>query len=191
MTADPNTPVLSVVDTLPDRIRLDRRYDVEQLQHDVRAIVSSLTQPTYIYYSPVPLTRDVTTPATQDWAAEPMLKDCSYLHKVFAGFETAITSIRLMRLEAGAELKEHSDPTLDAVHREIVRLTLPVFSESGVDFLLNGTKVPMQPGELWYLKLSEPHSVHNNGATERINMSIDVVWNQWVEDWLAANASQE
>ncbi|PCK04834.1 MAG: hypothetical protein COA42_18820 [Alteromonadaceae bacterium] len=51
-------------------------------------------------------------------------------------------------------------------------------------FLLNGTEVAMQPGELWYMKLSERHSVHNNSSNERINMSIDVKWNDWVERWL-------
>ena len=91
-----------------------------------------------------------------------MLRGCSYLQEVFGSFETEIVSIRLMRLEAGAELKEHTDPTLDAVHREIVRLTLPVFSDDQVLFLLNGTEVPMKPGELWYMKLSDRHSVHNN-----------------------------
>lgn len=122
-----------------------------------------------------------------DWREEPMLKGCPYLQEIFGGFETEITSIRLMRLEAGAELKEHSDPTLDAVHREIVRLTLPVFSDDLVIFLLNGTEVPMKPGELWYMKLSDRHSVHNNSPNERINMSIDVMWNEWVERWLASN----
>jgi len=94
-----------------------------------------------------------------------------------------------MRLESGAELKEHSDPTLDAAHREIVRLTLPVFSDDLALFLLNGSEVAMQSGELWYMKLSKRHSVHNNSPNERINMSIDVKWNGWVESWLASNTN--
>ena len=183
------TPDANIANSLPDRIRLDRRYDVQRLHSDVNMIVSSLTQQFYIYYMPVSLARDVQTPVTHDWASEPMLKDCSYLHEIFAGFETEITSIRLMRLEAGAELKEHTDPTLDAAHREIVRLTLPVFSDDHVIFLLNGAKVEMKPGELWYMKLSERHSVHNNSPNERINMSIDVKWNEWIEGWLASHAS--
>ncbi len=130
---------------------------------------------------------NVKKPSMHDWASEPMLKGCSYLQEMFTGFKTEIKSIRMMRLEAGAELKEHTDPTLDAVHREIVRLTVPVFSDNNVSFMLNGTEVPMKPGELWYLKLSERHSVHNNSTNERINMSIDLVWNQWVQDWLASN----
>jgi len=184
----PTTSDTNISDALPDRIRLDRQYDVELLRRDVGTIVSSLAQPSYFYYSPIPLASEVKVPSVHDWAAEPMLQGCPYLQEVFSGFETEITSIRLMRLEAGAELKEHTDPTLDAAHREIVRLTLPVFSDDLVTFLLNGTEIPMKPGELWYMKLSDRHSVHNNSPNERINMSIDVTWNDWVELWLAANA---
>ncbi len=187
MPPNPITSDTSIPDSLPDRILLDRRYDVELLRRDVDAIVSSLAQPSYFYYSPIPLVSEVKAPPEHDWGAEPMLKGCPYLQEVFSGFETEITSIRLMRLEAGAELKEHTDPTLDAVHREVVRLTLPVFSDDLVLFFLNGTEVPMRPGELWYMKLSDLHSVHNNSSNERINMSIDVMWNEWVERWLASN----
>lgn len=189
MKQTPTSPDTSIADSLPDRIRLDLRYDVDLLRRDVQAIVSSLAQPSYIYYSPIPLATNVKSPTAHDWSAEPMLKGCPYLQEIFSTFETEITSIRLMRLESGAEIKEHSDPTLDAAHREIVRLTLPIFSDDLVTFLLNGTEVPMKPGELWYMKLSERHSVHNNSPNERINMSIDVTWNEWVERWLASNVS--
>ena len=187
MNPEQITPETHSADALPDRIRLDSRYDAERLRRDVHAIVSSLTQPFYIYYSPIPLAINVKIPPAHDWAAEPMLRGCPYLQEIFREFKTEITSIRLMRLEAGAVLKEHTDPTLDAVHREVVRLTLPVFSDDLVRFLLNGTEVPMKPGELWYMRLSELHSVHNNSPNERINMSIDLMWNEWLEKWLASN----
>ena len=41
-------------------------------------------------------------------------------------------------------------------------------------------KFPLKAGELWYMRLSDPHSVHNNGQTERIQLSIDVVVNDWI-----------
>lgn len=168
--------------SLPDRIRLAQQYDVERLQQDVLSIVSSLTQQSYIYYCPIILATGIQNPASQHWDELAMLQGCDYLQAIFRSFKTEITSIRLMRLESGAELKEHTDPTLDAAHREVVRLTLPVFCDERVLFLLNGTEVPMKPGELWYLKLSDRHSVHNNSPYERINMSIDIAWNDWVSD---------
>lgn len=187
MSVDPIDDELDTLAALPDRIRLDRQYDVERLQNEVREIVSSLTQQFYVYYSAVPLARKVESPPTYDWGLEPMLKGCSYLQHVFRSFQAEITSIRLMRLESGADLKEHTDPTLDAVHREVIRLTLPVFSDDQVEFLLNGSEVPMKPGELWYMKLSERHSVHNGSPYERINMSIDLAWNPWLGNWLASH----
>ena len=61
------TSETQIAESLPDRIRLDRRYDVELLRRDVRAIVSSLTQQFYIYYSAVPLATAVKAPAVHDW----------------------------------------------------------------------------------------------------------------------------
>jgi hypothetical protein len=43
----------------------------------------------------------------------------------------------------------------------------------------------MKAGELWYLRLSDLHSVQNKSPQERIHLSIDVVVNDWVEDQIA------
>ncbi|ADZ92804.1 aspartyl/asparaginyl beta-hydroxylase domain-containing protein [Marinomonas mediterranea] len=172
------------IEHLPDRVKLNRNYDVQRLKNDVTTITSSLRQQSYIYYMPVMLAKDVRDPVNHNWLAEHMLEGCPYLQSILSEFKAPIVSVRLMRLEPGAELKEHTDPTLDAVHKEVVRLTLPIFSFEEALFLLNGTRVDMQPGELWYLKLSEKHSVHNNSTVERINMSIDLEWNSWVEELL-------
>lgn len=172
-------------DIVPERLQLDRHYDVERLQQEVYEIVSSLTIPTYTYYSPVPLVFNVKDPENHDWDSENMLKGCSYLKEILSCFQTEITSVRLMRLAPGAIVHEHRDPTLDAIHKEVIRLTLPIYSNNNTVFLLNGTEINMNPGELWYMKLSEPHSVHNNDQMERINMSIDLVWNDWLSNWFA------
>ncbi len=187
MTTDTITVDMDIADAVPDRLQLNRHYNIERLQKEVYEIVSSLTQKTYIYYSPLPLALSVQDPTTHDWASVPMLKGCTYIQEILSSFKTELTSARLMRLEGGAVIKEHSDPTLDAVHKEVVRLTLPIFSDDNVTFLLNGTEVAMKPGELWYMKLSELHSVHNNSPKERINMSIDLVWNDWLAEWFADN----
>lgn len=63
-----------------------------------------------------------------------------------------------------------------------VRLHVPIFTNDEVDFMLNGVRVPLKPGELWYMKLSDPHSVTNNSSQERIQLSIDVIVDDWVED---------
>ena len=38
----------------------------------------------------------------------------------------------------------------------------------------------MKPGECWYLRLTDPHKINNPGAVERINLTIDMVPNEWV-----------
>jgi hypothetical protein len=91
-----------------------------------------------------------------------------------------------LRLEAGAIVKEHTDPTLDlGTENSVIRLTIPILSDDTVEFFLNGSPVPMLPGECWYLRLSDPHRIVNAGAMERINLTIDMVPNEWVKSLLA------
>ena len=185
---------------VPDRVKLDMKLDATALQDDVRTLVSKINRPAYTYYEVLPLrgpngppkvkpgVTDFSDPSLYEWADFDHLRHCQYIQSLLKQFPTSITNVRLMRLEAGAEVKEHRDPTLDDRFRSVIRLTAPIFSDENVTFLLNGNAVPMQPGELWYLRLSDPHSVHNNSRNERINLSIDVVYNQWVEDLLRSGA---
>ncbi len=38
----------------------------------------------------------------------------------------------------------------------------------------------MDPGSSWYLRLSDPHSVANRGATSRVHLVVDAVVNDWI-----------
>ena len=40
----------------------------------------------------------------------------------------------------------------------------------------------MQPGECWYLKLNDPHKITNYGKTERVNLTIDMIPNNWLRN---------
>ncbi len=46
----------------------------------------------------------------------------------------------------------------------MVRIHIPVVTNDGVDFRLNGTRVVMPAGSSWYLRLSDPHSMANRGG---------------------------
>ena len=184
-----------------DRIRLPLRYDAEAMAADVEA--ASLGD--YIYYDVIPLRAPAhlvdpsmpPPPATDyadgswtEWRDTAVLRASPYLTEVVETFRarTKVTLVRLLRLEAGAVVKEHTDPTL-ALEQEksVIRLTIPILSNDGVEFLLNGERVPMRPGECWYLRLSDPHRIINAGATERINLSIYVVPNAWVRSLIEGN----
>ena len=94
-------------------------------------------------------------------------------------FRCPLRSVRLMRLAAGSLIKEHCDD-LDAEVGNL-RLHVPVTTSPDVDFRLGGHRVAMAPGSVWYLRLSDPHSVANRGTTDRIHLVLDAA----VDTWLA------
>ena len=118
-----------------------------------------------------------------DWLDTPQLKKSPYLISVINHFRehTEVTLVRLLRLAPGSVIKEHTDPTLALeVERSVIRLTIPILNKDKVVFYLNEIPVPMQPGECWYLRLTDPHKVTNHGDTERINLTIDMIPNAWM-----------
>lgn len=118
-----------------------------------------------------------------EWLDTKDLKSSPYLMSVIDTFRahTKVTLVRILRLAAGNVVKEHTDPTLGLeVEKSVVRLTIPILINEHVDFFLNSTGVDMRPGECWYLRLTDPHSVVNSGATDRINLTIDMIPNEWL-----------
>ena len=63
----------------------------------------------------------------------------------------------------------------------MVRIHIPVVTNDGVDFRLNGRRCMMPAGSSWYLRLSDPHSVANSGPADRVHMVIDATVNVWIE----------
>ncbi|MEY8214895.1 MAG: aspartyl/asparaginyl beta-hydroxylase domain-containing protein [Colwellia sp.] len=178
-----------------DRSKLNIRYDVERLQTEVEQAIKHW--PDYVYYSVIPLTMagkrndtitDYSNPNWATWEDTPLLKKCPYIQEVLDSLDCKKTNVRLLRLEAGGIVQEHTDPQLNIDLDNQVRLHIPVFVSRSVDFLLNGTKIPLKAGELWYMRLSDPHSVHNHGQTERVQLSIDVVVNDWIRNLIAQGA---
>ena len=115
------------------------------------------------------------------------LHGCSYLRSVIDYFECEKTAVRLMKLEPGALIKEHSDQELSFEEGE-ARLHIPVKTNPGVIFLLQDERVIMQEGECWYLNLSLKHSVKNESGSERVHLVIDVKVNDWLRKLFAMEA---
>ena len=186
-----------------DRIQLPIRFDANKMKAEVKALnlrdfiyydVLALRSPAHLVDPSLPTppsADDYADGSWTDWLDTEMLVDSPYLSSVVDGFRsnTGVTLVRLLRLEAGAIVKEHNDPTLGLqVENSVVRLTIPIQSGEAVAFYLNNSLVPMKPGECWYLRLSDPHRVVNAGTNERINMTIDMVPNKWLRS-LLKNAS--
>ena len=86
-----------------------------------------------------------------------------------------------MRLATGSVIRTHVDSGLDPTSG-MARIHIPIVSNAGVEFLLNGSPVAMAPGSAWYLRLSDPHSAANRGDGDRVHLVVDC----WTNDWLMA-----
>ena len=183
-----------------DRIQLPFTFDAPKMLAEFKA----LKLKNFEYYDVIPLrapahTVDTSLPfpppaddyadgSWTDWLDTNNLKESPYLTSVVDTFRehTKVTLVRLLRLAPDSIVKEHTDPTLALeVQKSVIRLTIPIDNNEKVTFLLNGVPVLMKPGECWYLKLDDPHEVINNGNTERINLTIDMIPNDWVRKMIA------
>jgi aspartyl/asparaginyl beta-hydroxylase (cupin superfamily) len=82
-------------------------------------------------------------------------------------------------LKAGSAIKEHTDYKLAYADGE-VRLHIPVATNPGVEFVLDGARVDMKEGECWYNNFNLPHRVVNRGSTDRIHLVVDCEINDWL-----------
>jgi quercetin dioxygenase-like cupin family protein len=170
--------------TAPDRIQLPISFDAAALQAEVSAMK---TRP-YVYYYVdmlcIPPDLSQHTGASRAAAIDHGdLSDIPVLKGIIEYFRqhTTVTLARLLRLEPGAEVKQHTDPTLGLdIEDSVIRLTIPITDPTGVTFWLNDVPIEMQPGECWYMKLNDPHRILNASDRERVNFTIDVVPNDWV-----------
>ena len=118
-------------------------------------------------------------PTRSDYADTPMLAGSPYFQEVLATLACPLQAVRLMRLNPGSVIKGHRDHDL-AFEQGTVRLHIPVTTNDGVDFRLNGARCVMPAGSTWYLRLSDPHSVANRGTEDRVHLVIDAVVNDWL-----------
>ncbi|HMG78531.1 MAG TPA: aspartyl/asparaginyl beta-hydroxylase domain-containing protein [Xanthobacteraceae bacterium] len=189
---------------LPDRLRLPFTFDADLLARDLDGLSAvgwiqhfvpqnydgdwsviplrgkaGATHPVMMIYS---------DPTCTDFEDTPMLAACPYFRRVLDTFQAPLRAVRLMRLTPGSVIKEHND--LDLSFEEgTVRIHVPVATNAGVEFYLNRSRVVLEAGSAWYLRLSDPHSVVNRGSSDRVHMVIDAEVNRWVADILKAATS--
>jgi hypothetical protein len=189
-----------------DRIKLPFTFDADKIQAEYEALkllkfeyysVLPLRAPAHLVDSSLPFpppSGDYADGSWTNWLDTDELQSSPYLMSVVNGFQehTTVNLVRLLRLAPGAVVAEHTDPTL-ALEEEksMIRLTIPVSGNDNVDFFLNGTTIPMEPGECWYLRLSDPHKIDHHGETERVNLTIDMIPNEWIRNVIAEAELQE
>jgi hypothetical protein len=118
-------------------------------------------------------------PTATQFEGTPWLGAAPCLSDVLASFHCRLQTARLMRLGAGSIVKPHHDNDL-SIPNGIVRLHIPVLTNSDVDFRLNGERVVMERGSCWFLRLSDVHSIVNAGSLDRIHLVIDCEVNGWL-----------
>jgi hypothetical protein len=180
---------------LPDRLRLPFSFDPGLLARDLRSLsadgwIRHFVRQNYEGdWSVIPLRGAAgakhpvmmiySDPTCRAFEDTPMLAACPYFREVLGTFAAPLRAVRLMRLTPGSVIKEHTDLEL-SFEEGTVRIHVPVVTNDRVEFHLNRSRVVLEAGSAWYLRLSDPHSVHNKGATDRVHMVIDAQVNDWI-----------
>ena len=120
-------------------------------------------------------------PAAKEFEDTELMSRCPYYKEVLDNFKCPTTSVRLLKLKSGAVIKEHTDHALGFEDGE-ARIHVPIVTNPEMEFKLKGERVIMNEGETWYLNFSQPHSLANKGATDRVHIVIDCVVNEWLEE---------
>ncbi len=190
----------------PDRLRLPISFDPERLAGDLARLSAAEWTAHFVQQNydgdwsvialrgPAgarhPVQMIYPDPACVDFADTPMLAACPAFREVLGTFACPLQAVRLMRLAPGSLIKEHRDHDL-SYEDGLVRIHIPVTTNEEVDFRLNGVRCPMPAGSAWYLRLSDPHSVANRGASDRVHLVVDAVVNAWVAALFAQAAAGE
>jgi hypothetical protein len=120
----------------------------------------------------------------------PILKHCPYMEEIIDSFKCPKQRIRLMKLESGKNVLEHTDPG-DSWALGQARLHIPVVTHEDVHFILAGQRLIMKPGELWYCDFSKPHSVHNKSPIDRVHLVLDLEVNDWMRSIFPSETFKE
>lgn len=181
-----------------DRVKLPFQFDTNKMIKEFE-ILKQNHLADYHYYDAIPLRApahmvDTSLPfpppaddyadgSWTDWLDTEKLKSSPYFMSIVDFFRehTKVTLVRLLRLAPGHVVQEHTDPTLALeVEKSVIRLTIPIINNKDVTFYLNQKPVHMNPGECWYLKLNDPHMITNYGEEERVNLTLDMIPNEWL-----------
>ncbi len=112
----------------------------------------------------------------------PLMPHFNSVGNILARFECPLHSVRFLRLEKGAIIREHSDNALSFEDGE-VRLHIPIITNDQIEFISNGKQLQLRAGQCWYINAGLPHSVANHSETDRIHLVIDCRVNDWLRSY--------
>ena len=176
-------------------IRLPFCFDVLQMQQEVKALSANYWQLHYQTqhyegnWSAIPLRSVdgmenciIISPNDKtEYKDTNFLKPGSYLSEVLSTFKAPLQAVRLLKLDAGAVIKEHKDAELSYEHASI-RIHIPIATNDEVEFYLDKERMNLGEGECWYMNFNLPHYIINKSKEERIHLVIDALVNDWVKE---------
>lgn len=115
------------------------------------------------------------------------LNSSYYFKEVLSCFQCPLQAVRLLKLNAGAVIKEHKDAELCYEKGEI-RIHIPVITHDDVEFYLDKERMNIKEGECWYMNFNLPHSVNNKSSVDRIHLVIDATVNDWIKKLFSQNS---
>jgi hypothetical protein len=183
-------------------LQLPFQFDVKKMQEDLLQMDSTAWQLHYqkLHYegdwTALPL-RSVNGDAGNIFVSpedNPEYKDTVFLdnsvyfREVLSSFKCPLLAVRLLKLNAGAVIKEHKDAELCYEMGEI-RIHIPVVTNNEVEFYLDKERMNLKEGECWYMNFNLPHSVNNKSKIARIHLVVDASVNDWVKELFSPTGS--
>jgi hypothetical protein len=181
---------------LPDRLRLPFRFDAAALAAEIAALGDGawLAHFNTQYYEGDWSGVALRTPGgkiglypdpnpSEPYAPTAHLAACERFRAALQTLRCPITSARVLRLGPGARIREHRDYRIGLEFGE-VRLHVPLVTGPQVEFILNGLPLAAAPGECWYVDVTQPHRLTNNGSIARLHLVLDCVLDPWLEEVL-------
>lgn len=194
------------LDALPDRLRLPFKVDAAPLAAELNHLRVQRWTPHFVpqhfdgewdvlpLRAPAgavhPILQIASNSGSSEWVSTPYLDRAPAIAAFLSSLPCMFGAVRLMALAPGSVIHPHRDDDLNAAWG-MARLHIPLITNAQVDFRLNGRRVQMRVGECWYLRLSDSHSVRNDGAAARVHLVVDAVVNDWLEQQLLAGAGAE
>jgi len=111
----------------------------------------------------------------------PFMEQFPSVKKFTEELNCSVMAVRLLKLKTRALIKPHRDLEL-CFEKGEARIHVPVFTNPGVEFILDEERLLMKEGECWYINANLVHSVSNHGTTERIHLVIDCTVNEWLKE---------
>lgn len=114
-----------------------------------------------------------------------ILAELPHTRNIIDTFHAKVLRARLMKLKAGAVIKEHRDFAYFggqrwSFERGRIRVHIPIVTGANVFWMLSGKRIDMKAGEAWYVNVCMPHSVENRSDTDRIHLVLELEVNDWL-----------